>query len=330
MYLIRVAVAIVIGLTAIAAGGGKAVAQESKTKITIALSSSGLVVAGLRIAEMSGLFAKHGLDPRFILMDSGNATVTALLSGAADFAATGPTDALAARARGRDIVFVANLYRGYAGAVVVSKSAAERAGVPPGAPLKDRLASLGRMTVAGPSPTAGYTTVLRNVADSNGVALKFVYMAQPAMTAALEAGAIDAMSAGPPFWGVSVSRGTGVLWISADDLPANMVPASSNSLQTTRAYAVAHTEVVSRLRSVLDDVSKLIEGDPTKARAALTKAYTQISQGDLDFAFDQERKRWTAPSFTEADVRQEILLFSAGGGLTVQDISAKEMLLNSP
>ena len=54
-----------------------ATAQDTPTPITIALSSNALPYGGLFIAEKAGLFAKHGLQPKLIVMDSGNAAMTA-------------------------------------------------------------------------------------------------------------------------------------------------------------------------------------------------------------------------------------------------------------
>ena len=308
-------------------------AQAPATAVNIAVSSTSLALGGVRIAENAGLFAKHGLTPKIITMDSSNAAMAALLSGSVQFAAAGPPEALAARARGQDVVIAANLYRGLSGSVVMSKATAAKLTVRSDGSVKERLRALDGLTVAVPSATSALLGPLKAAAAATGAKVKYTYMAQPAMVAALESNAIDAMMASSPFSGAPLLKGTGVLWINGPggELPPDVSPASSSCILTTPAAATANAETIRKLRAVLDDVATLIKQKPDEAKRALGKAYTQLDASALDLAFTQQADNWTHPVLTEADVKQEIQLLRASSPIAgLENIAPQSMLLKIP
>src|SRR5450432_3624574 len=185
--IIAIAAAALIGLGVTAA----ALAADAPTPITIALSSNAMPYGGLFIAEKAGLFVKHGLAPKLTVMDSGNAAMTALIAGSAQFSASGPGEVLAARSRGQNVVIVANFYRGLSASVILSKAVADKLGVAANAPVKERLRALDGLTIAAPSATSAYLHPVKAAAEEAGAKVKFVYMAQPAMVAAIQSGAIQ-------------------------------------------------------------------------------------------------------------------------------------------
>lgn len=285
--------------------------------VTIALSSSTLAYGGLRIAEQAGLFRRHGIDPRIIVMDSGNAAIAAVLSRSAEFSASGPGEVLAARVRGREVVILANIYRGLSGSLVLAKTVAEKLGVAADAPLEQRLRALDGLAIAAPSATSAYLTPIKSVAEAAGAKIKFVYMTQPAMVAALQAGAVQGVIAGAPFSLTPVSNGSGVLWISgpAGELPEAARPASSACLQTSAEYAQSHPDVVRNLQAVFTDLARLITEQPEQARQLLAKAYPQLDPASAAAAFTESAANWSRPVMTEADIEQEIMIQASTGAL---------------
>jgi ABC-type nitrate/sulfonate/bicarbonate transport system substrate-binding protein len=301
--------------------------------VSVAVSSSSLATAGLRMAENAGLFAKSGMQTKVITMDSGNAAMAALLSGSVQFAVAGPPEALAARARGQDVLIAVNLYRGLAGSVVMSKATAAKLTVKSDAPISERLRALDGLTVAVPSATSALLGPLKSAAAATGARVKYTYLAQPAMVAALETNAIDAMMASSPFSGVPLLKGTGVLWINGPggDLPADVSPASSACILTTASAAAANADIVRKFRTVFDELAGLIKQKPDEAKRALAKAYPQLEAAALDLAFTQQADNWTQPAFSEADVRQEIkLLRSATPIPGLENVVPQSALLKMP
>jgi ABC-type nitrate/sulfonate/bicarbonate transport system substrate-binding protein len=234
----------------------QAASAEDAQQVSIAVSSTSFVLGGVRIGEQAGLFAKEGLHPHIVVMESGNAAMAALIGGSVQFTVAGPGEVLAARVRGQDVVIVANLYKGLAGSVVLSKDAAASLKVPRSAPVAERLKALNGLSIAVPSATSALLAPVRNAAEAVGAHIRFSYMSQPAMVAALDSDAVQGIDPSFPFAGTPIIKGTGVLWIDGpgDEL-AEYSPASSSCVQATGAYAKADADIVRRLQQAIVDVA---------------------------------------------------------------------------
>jgi len=308
-------------------------AQSPVTEVSVAVSSTSFVLGGVRIAENAGIFARHGLRPKIIVMESGNAAMSALISKSADFAIAGPPEALAARARKQDIVIAVNLYRGLAGSIVMLKTKPMQLNIKADAPIADRLRALAGLRVAFPSATSSLLGPIRSAADNVGAKIQYTYMAQPAMVAALETGAIDAMMASYPFAGVAVLKGPGLIWIDgpAGDLPEAALPTSSSSLLTTGAYSKTNGDIVKRMQQAIVESGEFIKAKPDEAKRALAAGYKDLDDKAIDIAFAQQWRNWTQPRFTAADITHEISLLEKSGQVPgLKDIDPAAMLLQVP
>lgn len=290
-------------------------AQSAPVPITIAVSSNSLAYGGINIALRGGLFEKQGLLPKVVTMDSGNAAMAAVLSGSAEFTSAGPGEVLAAKLRNQNIVIVANIYRGLSGSLVLAKPVAERLGALPSVAAK--LKALDGLSIATPSATSAYTHPYKGAAEAQGSHPRFVYMAQPAMVAALQAGAVQGFIAGAPFSTTSVTSGAGVLWISGPkgELPARDLPASSACIETSEAFAAAHPDVVRRMQASFTALAAFLRDQPAEAQRLLGLAYPQLDAATLQSVFGDEAPNWARPIMTEADVAQEIAIQLASGTL---------------
>ena len=285
------------------------------TPITMAISSGSMAYGGLRIAQKAGLFEKNGITPKVTVMESGSAAMTAVLSGSVEFCSASLGEVLAAQVRGQKIVVVANIYRGLSGSMVLAKPVADKLVVPASAPLGARLKAVGGLTIATPSATSSYTFPFRIAGQAAGAQPHFVYMAQPAMVAALKTGAVQGMIAGAPFSTEAVASGAGIMWVSGPkgELPADASPASSAAVETSEAYAKANREVVARVRASFDALSRFITEEPGDAERLLASAYPQLDATTISGIFRDDGPNWTRPAMTVDDIRHEILLQQKAG-----------------
>ena len=305
----RLACPALAGLLLCCAPGGQPRAEPQPAAITIALPSPNLgAMAALATADKAGLFAANGIAPHFTFMEGGPVAIGALIAGSANFAVAGPTEVVNADARGMHLEFIANLYRGLSGSLVLSKAAAARVAVKPDDPVQDRIRALAGMVVAFPSPASSLLTPIKAAAEAAHVPIKFTYMAQGAMAAALRAGAIDGMMASSPIWLDPVESGAGVLWIDGPkgELPAALLPVISGALATTAEYANAHPEIVAHVVASLHALADLVHSDPSRAQAAFAAAYPQLDPKIARRAFADESPNFTQPKLTLADIRHEI------------------------
>jgi ABC-type nitrate/sulfonate/bicarbonate transport system substrate-binding protein len=300
------------------AGAAALVGQASAaTPIMLAISSNTLAYGGLRIAEGAGLFLKNELTPRIIVMDSGNAAISAVLGGSAEFSASGPGEVLAAKVRGRNLVIVLNLYRGLTGSLVLSKASAAKIGGAPDAPIEQRLRLLDGLSIAQPSATSAYLHPYKAASEAVGAKIKFVYMTQPAMVAALQAGVVDGIVAGAPFSLASIANGSGVLWISGpkDELPEPVRPISSTCLQTTAQYAKSNPGIIAAMRQVAADLTDFIRDKPDEALVILAKAFPSLDPASAKAALVENARNWSAPKMTPDDIKREIEIQVSSGAL---------------
>jgi ABC-type nitrate/sulfonate/bicarbonate transport system substrate-binding protein len=290
-------------------------ARAAGTPVRLAVSSNSLAYGGVRIAEKAGLFERNGLSPTITVMDSGSAALTAVLSGSLEFCSASLGEVLAARVHGQKILVVANVYRGLSGSLVLAKAVVDKLGVGASAPIEARLKAVGGLAVATPSATSSYTFPFRIAGQAAGAQPRFVYMAQPAMVAALKTGAVQGIIAGAPFSTQAVASGAGVMWINGPkgELPADALPTSSAAIETSEAYAAAHPEVVTRLRASFDALSRFIKERPGEAERALASAYPQLGADTIAAVFREDGPNWAQPVMSVDDIRHEIALQQKAG-----------------
>ncbi|MBX3539974.1 MAG: ABC transporter substrate-binding protein [Chelatococcus sp.] len=283
--------------------------------ISIPISSLSFGTAAIRIAKELGLFEKHGLNAKIIVMDNANSATTALISKSVEVVLSGPGELVAAQGRGQKVVAIANTYNGLSASLVLAKDVAEKAGVSPTAPAAERLKALDGLIIGSTSATSSYTVSFKGAAEAVGANIRFTYMAQPAMVAALEKGAIQGFIAGAPFWGVPVVRDKAVLWLSGPkaELPPQNLPASSVSLQTMQDFATANPELMKSLAAVVADLGKAIEERPAEVKAAVAKLYPDVDAKTLDLLYAGEAAAWKARPLTAADMAHEVAFVKSTG-----------------
>ena len=86
--------------TALTASLASRVRAEELRQLKVAVSSTSFAMGSVRIAMEAGLFAKRGVQLNIVVMDSGSATMAALLSHSADLVIAGTGELLAARTHG--------------------------------------------------------------------------------------------------------------------------------------------------------------------------------------------------------------------------------------
>ena len=288
---------------------------QSMRQVTIANSSPGIGAAAGRIAKDMGLFARHNIDPAFTVMENSSAAIAALISGSVNLAVAGTPELIVASDRGQQLVALATTYNGFSGSVVLAKSVADKLGVSPTAPVAARIKALDGLVIASPGPTTIGQVIMNNAARAVGANLRATYMAQPAMPAALETGAIQGFQASAPAWVLPVVKGTGVLWISGPkgEFPEQFAPPISAQLQTTRSYAEANPALMKDLALVFADLAKAVEERPADVKASLAKLFPELDKATIDIVFDVESLGWTGKQATPEIMAHSIELVKSSG-----------------
>lgn len=299
----------------VAAAGARGLRAQDMRDVTIALSSNSFSTVVTKFAQRRDLFAKHGLNARLVTMDNANAAFAAVIGGSAEIASAGAGEALAALARGKETLAVANIYRGLSSVIVLDKRVAEQTSLTPDSPIADRLKALDGVLLAAPNPTAIFGISIDLSVKSVGSELKMTYMGQGAMAAALESGAIQAYVAGTPYWVPPVSRGAAVVWIKpvAGELPNEFTPTSSGTLLMSKDFARANPELTESVRNVVADVADFITNDKDGAMAELAAIYPDLDAETIRLGFENEWQNWTRPVVTVEDIQHDIDFLKVAG-----------------
>ncbi|MGH6859289.1 MAG: ABC transporter substrate-binding protein [Phyllobacterium sp.] len=296
-------------------------AQEMR-EVTIAVSSGSMAAAVTRIADALGLFAKHKLVPRNIIMESGNAATSALISQSVDFAVSGPSELIAVQARGQKVLAIATAYGSVAGVLVLNKEVAKGLSTDVGSPIAGRLRALDGLLIAAISPTSISPLGVRLAAKDVGGNLRYTYMSQEAMPAALDSGAVQGILASAPMWAAPVSKGTGVRWLNASEIPYKFRTTHAVSLQVMKSFSEQNPDVIKSMVDILNDVNNAIDNSPADVKAAISKLFPQIDQPSLDLLYEVEAPLWKSRSISEDDMKHEIELVK---GATVSEDLAKDL-----
>jgi ABC-type nitrate/sulfonate/bicarbonate transport system substrate-binding protein len=284
-------------------------------EVSMGLASTSFATAPARLADLLGLYEKHGLKPHLIVMENASAATTALIAQSVDSALSGPGELVVAQARGQKVIILANVYAGLSGSLVLAKAIVDKLGFAPTAPVSNRLKALDNLVIASPSATAAYTVAVRTAAKSAGARIRFTYMSLAAMPAALDAGAVQGFIAGAPFWAQPIRKDTGVLWISGPkgELPPESVPASSANLQVMQDYAAAHPDWARDLAAVFADFAAAMEQRPAEVKRAVAELYPELDQATLDLLFAAEASAWATEKPTPQDLARDIAFVKSIG-----------------
>jgi ABC-type nitrate/sulfonate/bicarbonate transport system substrate-binding protein len=272
-----------------------------------------------RLAAEAGAYARAGLEPKFTLLDSAALATAALVSGSVAAVQAGPGELIAAQAQGHEAVAVATAYAGFAQSTILSNAAAAKVGVPPSAPIAERLKALGGLAIASASATSGATVALRLAAEKMaGVTIRWVYIAQSSYAAAMQRGAIDGFIGSAPYSTLAVAKGLGVLWVNGPggDLPRAYAPANAGLVLMMRPYAESHHDFARRLVASFADFAQLVQREPGTVKAMIARLYPDLDPKTLDLFYATEGRAWTGGVPTVADMQHE-LDFVRGSGLPI-------------
>jgi ABC-type nitrate/sulfonate/bicarbonate transport system substrate-binding protein len=288
---------------------------EGLKKVSIAIASSSIPGGTARIAKEMGLFKKHGIDATITIMDNGSVASAALLSGSSNFTTSAGNEAVLAQVRGQKMVSLANLYTNFSAVVVLAKDIAGKLKVSTTAPIAERLRALNGLLIASPDPKSSFTFAMKPAVESTGAKVRFTYMAQSAMIAALDSGAVQGFLASSPIWATPVLRGTGIAWINgpAGELPVEFRPGNASNLNTLRDFAEANPDLIREMRAVFAEFAQAVDERPGDVKDAIARLFPNLDGPTLDLIFDAESKGFHTKPLTREDMLREISFVKASG-----------------
>jgi NitT/TauT family transport system substrate-binding protein len=291
-------------------------AQEATENVVLAVPNVALTFAPGYLAEDWGLFAKHGLNVKSVVI-TGIGSANAVISGSADFAEISGATLTRAAARGQRMVgIVATLNRPVI-QIVLRKELAN--GFDPKAPLDKRVQLLRGRTIAVDSINSvihAYLLLLARRAGVNPDDIRVAPMAPNNTMAAYQTKQIDGFTMSMPWPLQPVLDGSAVVIASGSDGdPADMYPFGHNIFVTKPETCERRKSACVKLGKALVEAINGMLDRPDDALALLKKRFIAFDDKLLAAGFAEIRKGTPRPPVvTRADL-ENAELYNIGAGL---------------
>lgn len=223
--------------------------------VTMALPSEGLAYSMSYIADAQGLWEKHGLRMKTVVI-AGIGATNAVISGSVDVAHASGAALLRAAARGQRLLAIVAVLDRASVEIVLRKSVADAAGFDPQTPLAKRALVLRGRTISIDAINSIDQAYLNLVAKRGGYdpeAIPLAVMKAENAFAAFATNQIDGMAMSPP-WPQSLTfDGRAVVVASGPDGdPPDMVP-------LTTTIVLARPDTCEKRRAICDGVGQAMK-----------------------------------------------------------------------
>ena len=278
---------------------GLASSQGGKlTPIKATIIAPGANYAQLSIAKQRGLFAKNGLDVEFIVVDTANSGIASAISGATQFAFTGPNivDAVASGIPIVAIYSFDNVSVAQVCALTSIKSVKDLAGKVVGVPNR------------GSAPDVTFRIWLESQGlGESQLTIRNINAGTPAVMAAAAAGQIQAFSLNPPRCYLNAQAGFHVL----ADLGSTGMPYFNAGMAVSRDYLKKNRETVRAFVAALMEAKALFKKDRAIAFEAI-KDQDKVKDPEVAAqVWEFYKKYWADPPTVSQDAMLQAIKYSS-------------------
>jgi ABC-type nitrate/sulfonate/bicarbonate transport system substrate-binding protein len=312
------ALALVVG--ACSSSGSSSSSSSSAASAPASLTNVTLIIPSLSanqalgfIALKAGIFKKNGLNVKTVNAGTGALAVEALTGGSGQFVVTGSADLFSAAKSGQHLYILAKASSGLSTQIVLTSAGVKKTGLTASAPLAQRIKALNGLTIASPSAASSWTAQAAKAAATQGATIKFTYVQENSMAAAMQAGKIDGLVAAPPWSTEALYAKTGTLWLSgpAGTFPGGYAVSSYGDplVATTKAYGDAHPQVAEDFTKSIEQAAALLKSEPTQAAAYVKQvAYPTMSEAEFNQVWAATRPLLLTPSLSLQSLKSTLAL----------------------
>jgi ABC-type nitrate/sulfonate/bicarbonate transport system substrate-binding protein len=299
--------------SASSSGSSAASAPASLTNVTLIIPSLSANQALGFIALKAGIFKKNGLNVKTVNAGTGALAVEALTGGSGQFVVTGSADLFSAAKSGQHLYILAKASSGLSTQIVLTSAGVKKTGLTASAPLAQRIKALNGLTIASPSAASSWTAQAAKAAATQGATIKFTYVQENSMAAAMQAGKIDGLVAAPPWSTEALFAKTGTLWLSGPDgtFPGGYAVSSYGDplVATTKAYGDAHPQVAEDFTKSIVQAGALLKSEPSQAAAYVKQvAYPTMSEAEFNQVWAATKPLLLTPSLSSQSLKSTLAL----------------------
>lgn len=325
----RIVVAILLLLASVLpAVPSRAQAQD---KVTLLQGFSSMSFTPIYVARAKNFFQAENLDVDVQIVSGSSMAFKGAVGGQAPFAAMGATELITATEKGLGrMVAVAAINRAVTVSVAVRKDVAAAKRLTASLPVKERIAALRGLTVAGGSPGGAVHSVLMYMLKQGGLDptrdVTVVAMGGTApMLAALRAKQIDAIAISPPAAETAAAEDLAVLVISLSrgDMP-ELATIAYDTLVTSREYAEKNPEVVRRMVRAIGRASNFVLDHPDETRDIMLRAFDKTPPAVMATVIDNIRQAFARDARQTEEMWRNAVKFNMEAGKIAKPLDARE------
>jgi len=293
----RYAIGLILAILALGALPLPALAQDED--VSLAYPNIALTFSAAYVAEDTGLFAKHGLKLKPLLV-SGPGSTNAVIAGSADFALGSTSVQTRAAARGQRLLSIVNPTDRPIVQIILRKDLVPN--FDPKAPLAERVRLLRGRTIAVDSIGSilhGYPLMLAKRAGFDASEMRISPMAPPTALAALQTRQIDGFAMSMPWPIGPVLDGNATLIASGPDGdPPDMRPFGMATVITKPETCERRKSVCQKMGRAMTEAVAYLHDRPVETLALLKKRFATLEDRVLAAGFEQIRKSTPRPPVT--------------------------------
>jgi ABC-type nitrate/sulfonate/bicarbonate transport system substrate-binding protein len=281
-------------------------AQAQIEKTTLALPARAFIFSSAYVAEDAGIFKSEGLEVTQQVI-TGIGSANAVIAGSIDFSFSSGVTLTRAAARGQPLIGIAGTYDRTGFWVLISKSAAEQRHFDPKASLPERAKVLKGLRMGVGAINAIPHAYLKLIAKLGGLDpekdMVVAGISPPDQVGALQRGAIDGVSSGPPVIEQMLESGLAV--VVADGTTGKIDPPSlahiaANVLMTRRQLCTDHRSLCVKMGAAMVKANAFMHQHPKEAMAMLGKRLNVKDPTVLAQAFEHTLEATPSPPLLDA------------------------------
>jgi NitT/TauT family transport system substrate-binding protein len=295
------AIALALALTALAAR-----AHADVDKVTVAMPAIAFIFATEYVAMDAGLYKKNDLDVKEVGIQ-GIGAANAVISGSVEFSFSSGVTLTRAAARGQPLIAIASTYDRSGFWIVIDKKIAEQRHFDPAAPLADRAKLMKGLRFAVGAINAiphAYLKLIAKIGGLNGEDDMVVTAISPTDTIpAMQRGAIDGFSGGPPDVEEAVQSGLGVVIADGNNGavdPPWLKHVAGNVVLARPRYCDDHKPICAKMGRALAEANQYMHDHPNEAMAILGKRLNVTDKDVLEAAYKQTLDATPSPPAADA------------------------------
>jgi NitT/TauT family transport system substrate-binding protein len=293
-------------------------------KVRVGMPTEGFLYTPLYLAIDAGFMKDEGIEPELIQFKGGGAAMGGLVSGSVDFCTCAIQNAINATVKGSGVTLIGTIIGQYASNLVLRADVAKRLGLTHDTPIKQRLAALRGLRIAGSGVGSSTDFLIRYLAKEAGLSperdFTVLFLGDGApILAAFSQARIDGFVLSSPTSDIAISKYRGVLMLDMSRGEFEELRGyPSITLSAKPTWLKTKPELARHFLRALARADRMIQTEPARAQQILRKRFEAVPEDVYKAAWAANIAAYPAnPRVEEVSVQRAIAFLSTVQGVKI-------------